>query len=178
VRAWGFLALLFAARALAAQQTPYDRAFELERRGSYAQAADGYRKILVTKPAELNALLGLERVLHELGKPTELAPAATAAVNADPKNPVLYGVAVRAWSAAGQPDSVRRIVDRWPRSSRAKALSRVGLRRRHGDHERAAYRLGRSSSGSPKRSPVSWRNSPRTKATIPRPSLNGSRPCA
>ncbi len=135
-------------RVLPAQQTPYERAFELERRGSYAQAADGYRKILVAKPAELNALLGLERVLHELGKPTELAPAATAAVNADAKNPVLYGVAVRAWSAAGQPDSVRRIVDRWaavePGSEapyREWGFAALAMRDRV--NARAAYRLGR-----------------------------------
>lgn len=142
------IALILLARALAAQQTPYDRAFELERRGSYAQAADGYRKILATRPAELNALLGLERVLHELGKPTELAPAATAAVNADAKNPVLYGVAVRAWSAAGQPDSVRRIVDRWaavePGSEapyREWGFAALAMRDRV--NARAAYRLGR-----------------------------------
>jgi len=147
VKAWFTLALIFAARALAAQ-TPYDKAFELERRGSYAQAAEGYRKILSTKPAELNALLGLERVLHELGKPAELAPAATAAINADDKNPVLYGVAVRAWTAAGNPDSVVRIVDRWavvePGSEAPyREWGFAALAARDRENARAAYRLGR-----------------------------------
>ena len=107
MKAWVLLAPLFAVRVLAAQQTPYDKAFDLERRGSYAQAAEGYRKILTGKPAELNALLGLERVLHELGKPGELAPAATAAIAADSKNPVLYGIAVRASAVidAGSPST-------------------------------------------------------------------------
>jgi tetratricopeptide (TPR) repeat protein len=148
VRAWVLLAPLLAARVLAAQQTPYDKAFELERRGSYAQAADGYRKILTTKPAELNALLGLERVLHELGKPAELAPAATAAITADAKNPVLFGVAVRAWTAAGNADTVRRIVDRWalvePGSEAPyREWGFAALAARDRVNARAAYRLGR-----------------------------------
>ena len=143
-----FLAPILAARVLAAQQTPYDKAFELERRGSYAQAAAGYRKILAAKPAELNALLGLERVLHELGNPGELAPAATAAIGADAKNPVLYGVAVRAWTAAGNPDTVRRIVDRWaavePGSEAPyREWGFAALAARDRENARAAYRLGR-----------------------------------
>ncbi|HEX6863941.1 MAG TPA: hypothetical protein VF414_14030 [Thermoanaerobaculia bacterium] len=142
------LAPLFAARVLAAQQTPYDKAFDLERRGSYAQAAEGYRKILTAKPAELNALLGLERVLHELGKPGELAPAATAAISADAKNPVLYGIAVRAWTAAGNADTVRRIVDRWaavePGSEAPyREWGFAALAARDRENARAAYRIGR-----------------------------------
>jgi len=141
-------ALLAMARMLAAQQTPYDRAFELERRGSYAQAAEGYRKILATRAAELNALLGLERVLHELGRPAELAPAASAALSADARNPVLYGVAVRAWTAANQPDSVVRIVGRWaavePGSEAPyREWGFAALAARDRENARAAYRLGR-----------------------------------
>lgn len=148
MKAWVLLAPLFAVRVLAAQQTPYDRAFELERRGSYAQAAEGYRKILTSKPAELNALLGLERVLHELGKPGELAPAATAAITADSKNPVLYGIAVRAWTAAGNADTVRRVVDRWaavePGSEAPyREWGFAALAARDRVNARAAYRLGR-----------------------------------
>lgn len=148
MKAWILLAPVLLARVLSAQQTPYDKAFELERRGSYAQAADGYRKILSAKPAELNALLGLERVLHELGKPAELAPAATAAITADSKNPVLYGVAVRAWTAAGNADTVRRVVDRWavvePGSEAPyREWGFAALAARDRVNARAAYRLGR-----------------------------------
>jgi tetratricopeptide (TPR) repeat protein len=148
VKVWVFLAPLLAARVLAAQQTPYDKAFDLERRGSYAQAAEGYRKILTAKPAELNALLGLERVLHELGKPAELAPAATAAIAADSRNPVLYGIAVRAWTAAGNADTVRRIVDRWaavePGSEAPyREWGFAALAARDRENARAAYRIGR-----------------------------------
>ncbi len=148
MKGWGLLALLCAARVVAAQQAPYDKAFELERRGSYAQAAEGYRRILALRAAELNALLGLERVLHELGKPAELAPAASAAVAADAKNPVLYAVAVRAWTAAGQPDSVQRLVLRWaevePGSEAPyREWGFAALAARDRVNARAAYRLGR-----------------------------------
>ena len=107
------LALALAASHLGAQQASYDQAFDLERRGSYAAAAEVYRQVLRTAPADVNALLGLERVLHELGHADAMGPAASAALAADAKNPVLYGAAVRAWTAAGQPDSVRRLVARW-----------------------------------------------------------------
>lgn len=148
MKAWGLLALLCAAPVVAAQQTPYDKAFELERRGSYAQAAEGYRRILATRASELNALLGLERVLHELGKPADLAPAASAAVTADAKNSVLFGVAVRAWTAAGQPDSVQRMVERWaevePGSEAPyREWGFAALAARDRVNARAAYRLGR-----------------------------------
>lgn len=140
--------LLAVTTVAAAQQSPYDKAFELERRGSYAQAADGYRKILDARPSELNALLGLERVLHALGKPAELAPAASAALVADARNPVLHGVAVRAWTAAGQPDSVQRIVARWavvePGSEAPyREWGFAALAARDRENARAAYRIGR-----------------------------------
>lgn len=144
--------LVVLAAPLAAQQSAYDRAFELERRGSYAQAASGYRQILAGRPAELNALLGLERVLHEMGKPSELAPAASAAVRADSQSSVIYGVAVRAWSAAAQPDSVRRMVDRWaaiePGSEAPwREWGFAALAQRDRETARRAYRLGRERLG-------------------------------
>jgi tetratricopeptide (TPR) repeat protein len=107
------LALFLVASRLGAQQATYDRAFDLERRGSYLAAAEVYRQVLRVAPADVNALLGLERVLHELGRADAMGPDASAALAADAKNPVLYGAAVRAWTAAGQPDSVRRLVARW-----------------------------------------------------------------
>ena len=107
------VALVLAASRLGAQQASYDRGFDLERRGSYAAAADVYRQVLRTAPADVNALLGLERVLHELGHADLMGPDASAALAADPGNPALYGTAVRAWTAAGQSDSVRRLVARW-----------------------------------------------------------------
>ena len=148
------LMLLGMARPLLAQRTPYDRAFELERRGSYAQAATSYRQILTSHPADLNSLLGLERVLHELGRSTELGPPASAAVKAEPKNPVLYAVAIRAWTAADQADSVTVLVDRWAQVEPAseapyREWGFAALARRDRQGARRAYKTGRERLGRP-----------------------------
>ena len=61
---------------------------------------------------------------------------------------MVYGVAVRAWTEAGKPDSVQRIVDRWaaiePGSEapyREWGFAALAMRDRM--NARAAYRLGR-----------------------------------
>jgi tetratricopeptide (TPR) repeat protein len=114
MRRWclGMLLLAGVGRA-AAQQSAYDRAFDLERRGNLAAAAEAYREALRATPSDVNVVLGLERVLDELGRSPEMGPPASVALAADPGNPVLYGVAVRSWMAAGQIDSVRRLVTGW-----------------------------------------------------------------
>jgi tetratricopeptide (TPR) repeat protein len=146
--------LLGIAAPLAAQRSAYDRAFELERRGSYGQAAAGYRQILAAQPADLNSLLGLERVLHELGRSPELGPAASAAVRTDPKNVVLYAVAIRAWTAANQADSVSRLVEQWAAVEPAseapyREWGFAALARRDRQEARRAYRVGRDRLGRP-----------------------------
>ncbi|MDQ3138050.1 MAG: hypothetical protein M3Q93_10760, partial [Gemmatimonadota bacterium] len=49
--------------ALRAQDPGMSRAFEQERRGNYAGAAEAYRGVLAKRPADAAALLGLERAL-------------------------------------------------------------------------------------------------------------------
>jgi len=64
-------ALLLAGLApatLSAQDPAMSRAFELERRGNYAAAADAYRGVLTSKAGDPAALLGLERALLPLGR--------------------------------------------------------------------------------------------------------------
>jgi TolA-binding protein len=145
-RAWLLLGVL--ASPLAAQRTPYDRAFDQERRGSYAQALTGYRQILESHPADLNALLGLERVLHELGRSQELAPPAAAAIALEPKNPVLLAVAIRGWTAARQVDSAAQLVNRWAELEPAseapyREWGFAALAQRDQRTARKAYQLGR-----------------------------------
>jgi len=106
-------AALLAAAPLAGQQESISRAFELERRGEYGAAADGYRAVLAAKPADAAALLGLERVLVPLNRPGELLPEVRAALAASPSSGVVYGVALRAWAAADEPDSMRAVAERW-----------------------------------------------------------------
>jgi hypothetical protein len=107
---WG---LALAAAPLAAQQPAISRAFELERRGEYGAAADAYRAVLAGKADDPAALLGLERVLVPLDRPSEILPEVRAALAARPLSGVVYGVAIRAWAAADQPDSMRAVAERW-----------------------------------------------------------------
>ncbi len=62
------LVLALAGGRAVAQQSGIPRAFELERRGDYAGAAAAYRTLLSAHPADLAALLGLERALLPLNQ--------------------------------------------------------------------------------------------------------------
>lgn len=120
-RALGLLLLLgVAPAALPAQDTTMSRAFELERRGEYAAAAQAYRAILGRSPASAPALLGLERALLPLDRSAEILPqvrAALAALKVSPTSGAIYGVALRAYAATGDPDSMRAVADRWAASA-------------------------------------------------------------
>jgi tetratricopeptide (TPR) repeat protein len=116
-RAWWLAVVLLAPLPLAAQQdSAMARAFELERRGNYGQAVDAYRALLVARPADASALLGLERALTPLGRETDILPqvrAALAVLKPSPTTGAIFGVALRAWAAAGAPDSLRSVAERW-----------------------------------------------------------------
>jgi len=116
-RAWWLAVALLAPLPLAAQQdSAMARAFELERRGNYSQAVDAYRALLTTRPADASALLGLERALTPLGRETDILPqvrAALAALKPSPTMGAVFGVALRAWAAAGVPDSLKSVAERW-----------------------------------------------------------------
>jgi tetratricopeptide (TPR) repeat protein len=131
-----------------AQQATMPRAFELERRGNYEAAAEAYRGILSQRPGDVSALLGLERVLLPLNRSAEIVPDVRTALAASPSSPALYGVALRAWGAADQPDSMRAVAERWARiAPRDEAPYRewgaAALAARHRDAAVEAYRLGR-----------------------------------
>ena len=99
--------------ALRAQDPTMQRAFELERRGNYAAAADAYRSVLAARPGDPAPLLGLERALLPMGRSAEIVPQVRAALAANPTSSPVFGVALRAWSAAEQPDSIRAVAVRW-----------------------------------------------------------------
>jgi tetratricopeptide (TPR) repeat protein len=95
------------------QRTLAARAFDLERSGNYVGAVAAYRALLADEPGLVSALLGLERSLGALSRLPEMS-AELAAVMALPEPPLaVFPVAVRVWTAAGLPDSARRVVDRW-----------------------------------------------------------------
>jgi thioredoxin-like negative regulator of GroEL len=136
------------------QQPAMMRAFDLERRGDYAGAANAYRTVLNANPSEVSALLGLERSLLPLNRTAEMIPAVRAALAAAPTSSAAYGVALRAWAAADQPDSVRSFAERWARVAptdespyREWGASELGRQNRSG--ARAAYLEGRQKIGRP-----------------------------
>ncbi len=119
VFAAGMLAWLASAAPLRAQQDPMNRAFDLERRGEYAAAVDAYRAILAAKPADATAILGLERSLIPLNRPADIMPQIRAALDAGTRSPAIFGAALRAYGAAGQPDSLRKVAARWAQAEPA-----------------------------------------------------------
>jgi tetratricopeptide (TPR) repeat protein len=105
--------LLLASGPASAQQDQITRAFDMERRGNYTGAAEAYRTVLATRPADPGALLGLERALTALNKIPDIIPQVQAALDTRPHSSAVYSVALRSWSALDRPDSARKVLDLW-----------------------------------------------------------------
>jgi len=147
---WGLLALaaLLAPRVLLAQDAGMSRAFELERRGNYAEAAAAYRAVLAARPGDAAALLGLERALLPTGRSADILPQVGAALAANHSSAPIYGVALRAWTAAEQPDSMRAVAERWAAAAPGdetpyREWGAAALSRRDRPGAAAAYLRGR-----------------------------------
>lgn len=148
------LALLPAAPLAGQRAGPEaSRALDLERRGNYAGAAEAWRVILAQHPTDLAALLGLERALTPQNRLSEMIPLVQYATKASP-SPGIWGIAIRVWSAASQPDSARVAVERWAATEPASdapfqewGLAAMGQRDRA--TARVAYELGRRKLGRP-----------------------------
>jgi len=147
---WGLLALaaLLAPRVLLAQDAGMSRAFELERRGNYAAAAAAYRAVLAARPGDAAALLGLERALLPTGRSADILPQVGAALAANHSSAPIYGVALRAWTAAEQPDSMRAVAERWAAAAPGdetpyREWGAAALSRRDRPGAAAAYLRGR-----------------------------------
>ena len=99
--------------AQAQETSPLADAVTLERRGRYEEAARLYRNALETDPAEIRALLGLERVYTRLGWTDSLPRFFRQAEERAPANELLRELQVRTWSALEKPDSVVATLARW-----------------------------------------------------------------
>jgi len=126
--------------------------FELERAGRYADAAAVYLTTLRADPANLPALLGLERVLPPLSRIAELLPLVQRARERVPENGTLRGLELRVWAQMNEPDSLEAAARRWaavvPRSEapyREWALALAD--RRAFDEARRVLLLGRRALG-------------------------------
>jgi hypothetical protein len=132
---------------------PLQRAFDLERRGSYAAAAEAYRTVLKADTTDQTALLGLERSLAAIDRAATMVPEVRAALALKP-SPTLYALALRVWSAAGEADSVRTTVERWARTEADRVVpyrewGDLLLQRRDLSGAKRAYLAGRAASGDP-----------------------------
>jgi len=126
--------------------------FELERGGRNAEAAAAYLATLRADPANLPALLGLERVLPTLGRLPELLPLVQRARERVPENGSLRSLELRVYAGMNEPDSLTAAARRWaaalPRSEapyREWALALAD--RREFDDARQVLLLGRRSLG-------------------------------
>jgi len=146
--------LLVLASPLAAQSDAMSRAYELERRGDFRAAADGYLAVLRESPANLSALLGLERALVPLRREAELAAPAEALLARDPQIIAAYSVAMRGWAAAGRLDSVGSVARRWAKADPQSELpyrewGSTLMGQREAGEARRALLLGREQLGDP-----------------------------
>src|SRR6266566_3838880 len=158
VRAGGSALLVVAtmllpfARELPAQAI--GQGFELERAGQYEQAAGMYLASLRADPTNLQALLGLERVLPPLNRLGELLLAAQRAAAASPANAALRGVLLRTYVALNESDSARAVALRWAAAApRDEAPYREWAMALEDTHRHAAARdvllVGRRTLGRP-----------------------------
>src|SRR5207245_2401513 len=105
------LALLLWSRFAPAQAV--GQGFELERAGQYQRAATVYFTTLRGDSTNLDALLGLERVLPSLNRVPDLLPAAQRTGAASPKNAALRGLLLRTYVTLNEADSSRVLAQRW-----------------------------------------------------------------
>ena len=142
------------ASSVDAQRVGVARAFDLERRGSYADAVIAYGKVLADNPDDVTALLGMERSLTPLGRIPEILPLVRNALVQDSTTGAIYAIGVRTWAQLDQPDSLEAMVLRWAaqhpdEETPYREWGRALLRRQRRDAAREAYLRGRSALGDP-----------------------------
>src|SRR5258705_8057341 len=109
----GGAALAFCLLAAPAFGQAIGQGFELERGGRYRGGASVYLTPLRTDPANLPALLGLERVLPGLSRLPELLPLVQRAREQVPDNGTLRALERRVYAGLNEPDSLEAAARRW-----------------------------------------------------------------
>jgi tetratricopeptide (TPR) repeat protein len=145
-------ALAFMVMAAPAFGQAIGQGFELERGGRYADAAAVYLTTLRSDPANLPALLGLERVLPVLSRLPELLPLVQRARERVPENGTLRALELRVYAGLNEPDSLEAAARRWaavvPRSDAPYREWALALSdRRMFDDARRVLLLGRRTLG-------------------------------
>lgn len=105
------LALPFTARVATAQVPAFVRAMEMEQMGRAREAAAAYRAALPQNPAP--AMLGLERVMAELGWRDTLLMVVDSAISARPRESTFRVVQLRTLRASQRGDDANRAFEKW-----------------------------------------------------------------
>jgi tetratricopeptide (TPR) repeat protein len=113
------MTLLCVVAPFARAQAPADtmafyKALDLEAAGKYKDAVPLFRVALHT-PAGVNALLGLERVLAELGQSDSLVATVDTLIGVNPREETYRTVQLRTLQSLGRDSALRAAFDRWVR---------------------------------------------------------------
>lgn len=114
------LALACSATARARAQgggESYSRAEALEQDSKFAEAAAAYSEALARDPAQLPALLGLERMDAQLGHLEQFLPVVERAIAAKPELAPLREAQLRTLRTLGQRTQLREAFERWRRDA-------------------------------------------------------------
>jgi len=94
---------------------------ELERRGRHQEAAQGFEQVVIAHPANVPALLGLERVLRRLGQQDRVLPYLDSAVVLLPRENAVRSLQLRVLGTLGRASELTIAAERWigdaPRAS-------------------------------------------------------------
>jgi Tfp pilus assembly protein PilF len=94
-------------------QTPQMLALELEEAGRLPEAAAAYRGVLAAQPANISALLGIERVYAQLGRRDSTVALARRALATDSTNGTIYVVLLRSLRALRDDSGTTAAFERW-----------------------------------------------------------------
>ena len=92
---------------------PYSRAEALEHQSKFVDAAAAYSEALSHDPANLPALLGLERMDAQLGKLEQFLPVLDRAIAAKPAAAAIREAQLRTLRTLGKRDELRAAFERW-----------------------------------------------------------------
>ena len=105
-----------AAQAQVPDSETYIRGQSLEDDNQFEAASQAYRAALARSPASVPAMLGLERVLAELGRSADILPLLDSAIVIAPRESAFRTAQLRTFRSLGQADSARAAFQRWVRA--------------------------------------------------------------
>jgi tetratricopeptide (TPR) repeat protein len=100
-----------------AQTTEFQRGEALEEKSKFAEAAAAYSEALARDPAELQSLLGLERMDAQLGHLDQFLPAVERAIAAKPQVAPIREAQLRTLRTLGQRAQLREAFEKWRHDS-------------------------------------------------------------